>query len=186
VNIQKAIFKIEAALTVKETEDLIEYTESQCVEKAKLLIDGIPTENIKQRNVYSYGLNPNYPSDKKYIDFLVQVMQKGLSEYTKIFNYIKQLAPQDINLLKYETNNFYNTHIDSFHTVNRQLSTIINLNRNYEGGDLVFYNPVEKKPYSKLSLQQGDLVIFPSNFLYPHRVLPITKGIRYSIVSWYA
>jgi hypothetical protein len=27
--------------------------------------------------------------------------------------------------------------------------------------------------------------MFPSNFLYPHSVLPVTEGTRYSIVTWF-
>tara|TARA_R100000329_G_C7528750_1_gene186527 strand:- start:13 stop:573 length:561 start_codon:yes stop_codon:yes gene_type:complete len=186
VIIEQAIFKIEKAVAKTQAMDLVEYINSQCVEKAKVLIDGVPTENTSQRNVYSYGLNPKFPSDKKYTDLLLEVMEKSLKEYTKIFSYIKQLAPQDINLLKYEKDNFYNTHIDSFHTENRQLSVIINLNEDYEGGEVVFFHPTERKPYSNTNLKTGDLLIFPSNFLYPHKVTKITKGFRYSVVSWYA
>ena len=35
-----------------------------------------------------------------------------------------------------------------------------------------------------INLKAGDLLLFPSNFLYPHRVLPVTKGVRHSYVSW--
>ena len=28
------------------------------------------------------------------------------------------------------------------------------------------------------------LIIWPSNFLFPHSVLPVTKGLRYSVVAW--
>ena len=36
----------------------------------------------------------------------------------------------------------------------------------------------------KIDTKKGDLLIFPSNFLYPHRIAPVTKGARYSYVSW--
>jgi len=36
----------------------------------------------------------------------------------------------------------------------------------------------------KIKLKQGDLILFPSLFLYPHRVEPVFKGVRYSYVSW--
>jgi predicted 2-oxoglutarate/Fe(II)-dependent dioxygenase YbiX len=35
-----------------------------------------------------------------------------------------------------------------------------------------------------IPLEQGDLLIFPSNFLYPHKVQPVKKGIRYSYISF--
>jgi predicted 2-oxoglutarate/Fe(II)-dependent dioxygenase YbiX len=36
----------------------------------------------------------------------------------------------------------------------------------------------------EIKFKTGDLLIFPSNFLYPHRVEPVTKGVRYSFISW--
>ena len=90
----------------------------------------------------------------------------------------------EINLLKYQKNNFYLKHVDASNTLNRTLSIIININEEYEGGDLIFFNPYTDMAYSKPTLKTGDMIIFPSNFLYPHQVMPVTKGERYSIVSW--
>jgi len=36
----------------------------------------------------------------------------------------------------------------------------------------------------KIKLLKGDLLIFPSIFLYPHKVEPVKKGTRYSFISW--
>jgi predicted 2-oxoglutarate/Fe(II)-dependent dioxygenase YbiX len=36
----------------------------------------------------------------------------------------------------------------------------------------------------RLKLDKGSIVFFPSNFMYPHMIEPITKGTRYSIVAW--
>lgn len=48
----------------------------------------------------------------------------------------------------------------------------------YTGGELVFFGN------KKVELNKGDLMIFPSNFLYPHIVTPVLSGTRYSFVSW--
>ena len=58
------------------------------------------------------------------------------------------------------------------------LSIVGILNDDYEGGDFVMFKN------KKIDLKQGDLLLFPSSFLYPHRVDPVTKGHRYSYVSW--
>ena len=58
------------------------------------------------------------------------------------------------------------------------LSFILNLNNDYEGGDLFFWNDTIVK------LGRGDIVMFPSSWLFPHGVTEVTKGIRYSGVSW--
>ena len=58
------------------------------------------------------------------------------------------------------------------------LSIIINLNDNYEGGDLVFWDEY------KVHLGEGDVVVFPSLFLFPHRIEAVTRNVRYSGVTW--
>ena len=58
------------------------------------------------------------------------------------------------------------------------LSIIGILNDDYEGGELIMFED------KKIDTKKGDLLIFPSNFLYPHKVTPVTKGVRYSYVSW--
>ncbi len=58
------------------------------------------------------------------------------------------------------------------------ISIVGTLNDDYEGGEFVmFQDEVIKMP-------KGCLLMFPSNFLYPHRVDPVTKGIRNTYVSW--
>jgi hypothetical protein len=58
------------------------------------------------------------------------------------------------------------------------LSIITALNDNYSGGELIL---CEKYKYK---LKAGETIVFPSTFLYPHEIKKITKGTRYSMVSW--
>ena len=58
------------------------------------------------------------------------------------------------------------------------LSIVGALNDNYTGGEFIMYKDKEIK------IKEGDLLIFPSTFMYPHRVDPVKKGVRYSFVSW--
>ena len=51
------------------------------------------------------------------------------------------------------------------------------LNDNYQGGEFL----CRKK---EIKLTRGDIVLFPSNFMYPHGIKEITKGIRHSFVGW--
>ena len=59
----------------------------------------------------------------------------------------------------------------------------MNLNDEYEGGDLVFRDQ-KNLEIKRLKLTAGSIIFFPSNFMYPHSIEPITKGTRYSIVAW--
>jgi len=36
----------------------------------------------------------------------------------------------------------------------------------------------------KYKIIKGRVIMFPSNFMYPHTVNNVEKGCRYSIVSW--
>lgn len=57
------------------------------------------------------------------------------------------------------------------------ISIVGTLNDNYEGGEFLINGEV-------VDMKQGDMLVFPSCFLYPHMVKPVTKGIRYSWVLW--
>ena len=48
------------------------------------------------------------------------------------------------------------------------------------------YTDTSKKAYQnkEYKLKAGEVIIFPSNFLYPHKVNPVSKGTRYTFISW--
>jgi hypothetical protein len=58
------------------------------------------------------------------------------------------------------------------------LSFILNFNDDYEGADLYFWDD------TTFGLGKGDIIIWPSNFLYPHGVSETISGVRYSAVTW--
>ena len=93
------------------------------------------------------------------------------------------LVLNDIQVLKYNKSGHYKFHVDHANTVPRTLSCIYLVNDDYEGGELVFALPNQQETY-EVEKKANRMVIWPSNFLYPHMVKPVTKGIRYSIVSW--
>lgn len=64
----------------------------------------------------------------------------------------------------------------------RKLSMVVQLSEPdaYEGGTFEF-NEVEN-PIAEDWMQQGSILIFPSYLR--HRVTEVTKGVRYSLVSW--
>jgi len=67
----------------------------------------------------------------------------------------------------------------------RKISISAVLNDDYEGGDFqTMFIDAGKTTVSTIKPRKGDVIIFPSSLT--HRVLPVTKGTRYSIVAWYA
>jgi hypothetical protein len=89
----------------------------------------------------------------------------------------------DIEILKYENTGFYTWHTDHFAEVPRTMSCILLLNNDYEGGNLCFRNPDGSGEW-EVEVKPNRMIIWPSNFLYPHTVKPVTKGKRYSVVAW--
>jgi PKHD-type hydroxylase len=63
----------------------------------------------------------------------------------------------------------------------RKLSFSVGLNdaSEYEGGELEFWLGPEKVSYR---LKKGQIIVFPSYLL--HRVAPVTKGVRKTLVGW--
>lgn len=95
----------------------------------------------------------------------------------------------------YKDTNFYDWHIDMgnesykegpFKGTYRKLSMVLLLNdpNEFTGGTLQFDFRDIRDPniHEYRFSKQGACVVFPS-FLW-HRVIPITKGTRYSLVTW--
>jgi PKHD-type hydroxylase len=66
----------------------------------------------------------------------------------------------------------------------RKISFSILLNEDYDGGNFEFETglPHEENRITTLTPSTGCAIVFPS-FMY-HRVTPVTKGVRYSLVGW--
>ena len=58
------------------------------------------------------------------------------------------------------------------------LSVLGVLNDDYKGGEFIMFDDTEIK------FGKGDVIVFPSVFLYPHKVEPVKSGTRYSYISW--
>jgi len=73
---------------------------------------------------------------------------------------------------------------DSPNCGHRKLSMVIQLSdpSEYEGGDLEIQPLHLGSPDPVVLRKQGNVIVFPSFLL--HRVNPVTKGTRYSLVAW--
>lgn len=111
------------------------------------------------------------------IDFYLKKI--NLVWFTNItgYNYVR--------LNRYDKNTLMRLHCDHIHSIfdgNNKgvpvLTVLGALNDNYTGGEFLMFGnePIE--------LKAGNVIIFPSNFLYPHEVRPVKTGTRYSFVSW--
>jgi hypothetical protein len=94
----------------------------------------------------------------------------------------------DVTVLKYEaeTEDHYDVHVDQGGMHNtRLMSFIFLLNNDYEGGEICFCDSDESERFT-IQTKANRLVMWPSNFLFPHKIKKVVKGKRYSVVSWLA
>lgn len=88
---------------------------------------------------------------------------------------------EGIQLYRYPTGGFLNPHMDigKGYMSTRKLGITVQLSAagSYEGGDLEFISSENLAPR-----ELGTVVIFPTFML--HRVRPVTRGERISLVSW--
>ena len=106
-------------------------------------------------------------------------------------------------ITEYKKGQFYNWHADglsdrlSMYTKEqvgdnelmlgkvRKLSLTILLNDGYKGGQLQFqsFNKDKYVVTTPPIKSKGSVIVFPSGM--PHRITPVTEGVRYSMVAWF-
>ena len=136
---------------------------------------------ILSGNMFSYNIG-------KINDFIIQNLHSTILEYVESlkFDWFGDWTGYSaIRFNRYFPGQIMKLHCDHIHEMfdgERKgipvLSIIGILNDDYEGGELIMFED------KKIDTKKGDLLIFPSNFLYPHEITPVTKGVRYSYISW--
>jgi len=130
----------------------------------------------KHSNTFGKKICLNYITNK-----LKEVDQK----FKEKFPYANTKIINQIDLLKYEANEYdagYKYHSDTGPAcMNRTLSISICLNNDFVGGDFRFWVDNKEHIYPQ---NEGDCIVFPSNFMFPHQVDTVTKGTRYAIIAW--
>lgn len=143
-------------------------------------------ENLNVRNCKTIGISftdiieKNKETRQKIDAALFSVTGQAIKEYVRHFQTAIIEQDSGYSLLKYETGGFYTPHIDFFKERPRAVSCSFMLNDDYEGGEFAFFD--RELVYK---LKKGSCIMFPSNFMYPHEIMPVTSGTRYSIVTWF-
>lgn len=171
----------------KIVSELIRYANTLSYREASIVSEGKPI-NKEIRNVEEFPLSRSSKklTDVKWFNVLNRYINQTFFLYRKDLEklgnndfFVETVL--DINILKYKENYFYKKHVDHGSRVPRTASIIILLNNDYKGGSLCF--DLGGEVY-KINPAVGRIIIWPSNFMYPHYVEPVTEGLRYVIVSW--
>lgn len=129
---------------------------------------------------YPHIIEKNKKVRLKLDKYLFISVSKCIETYNNKFPSCQIEEDSGYELLKYPEGCFYTQHTDSFKARPRAVSCSFILNDEFEGGEFAFFDRELKYKLSK-----GDAIMFPSNFMYPHEVMPVTKGTRYSIITWF-
>jgi predicted 2-oxoglutarate/Fe(II)-dependent dioxygenase YbiX len=167
-------------------------------EDRKFILQDLKNKKTTKHHWYNYGANKRdsfahfepdvYYSNQIQQQLLLPIVQKAIDFYIK--ENVHPLASQMISRISRIRFNFYTKdstmreHVDNIHSIfDGQekgipiLSIVGHLNDNYEGGEFMMGDKL-------IPLKAGDILIFPSCFLYPHTVKQVKKGIRHSFVCW--
>jgi PKHD-type hydroxylase len=173
----------DGAFTSDEIDRIVREMDLVGTEHSKVIADGI-TDTIKDR----------YRSS--------QQKMHGVSQYNKwifdrLLNAAQEINEKDYNFdlwgfdhfqyTVYNVNEEYKAHADiiytasKFKSLTRKLSISLVLSDNYEGGEFQIIN-AEQSEASTVEQKKGRLIVFPSWMV--HKVKPVTRGVRKSIVVW--
>jgi len=202
MNISNHYWAFKSALTPKFCDEVIKYALSK--EETMARTGGFGDKELTQEQVLNM--------ERKRKSDLVWLNDTWI--YKEIHPYVHRanknagwnfdwLRSESCQFTKYKHNQYYDWHCDSWDKpyekegpekgMIRKLSVTCQLtdSSEYSGGELQFdtrsYDPHMRDEdkhviTSKEILPKGSIVVFPS-FVW-HRVQPVTKGTRYSLVIW--
>jgi predicted 2-oxoglutarate/Fe(II)-dependent dioxygenase YbiX len=186
---------------MKAIEDYIIVVNTISKDMCKEIIDECNTQQwVKHKwNNYTTGKSTSaatkeldvMTSTKNQQDKLKPSISKALDEYQRLCSWHGEMTGSTwlssystIRFNKYKVGTMMRFHYDHIHSIFDGkmkgvplVSIVANLNEDYEGSEFHCRG-------KEISLKTGDILMFPSNFMYPHEVTECTKGTRYSFVSW--
>lgn len=103
---------------------------------------------------------------------------QAVKDYTERHNIGELRYWEALNFVKYGPGQHFQEHTDHGFSYNCVVSMVGYVNDDYDGGEIFF-----RMQNIKVKPKAGDLFVFPSNFMYPHRAMPVHSGTKYSIVT---
>lgn len=168
-------------------------------DETKIILDSISNADWQKHNYSNaFGKVTTYDDDL-YVTNIISDVSNFVMEkiYHSLFLYVNSIQEMNncfshswngysfVRFNRYQEGQNMKIHCDHIHSLfpgepkGVPIYTVLGfLNSDYEGGDFVLWEDTVMNP------EPGSIMVFPSNFLYPHRVETITKGTRYSFVSW--
>lgn len=183
-NIDDYIVVIENALSDKLCDEIIKEFSNETEWQKTEVGHGRIDNNVRTAETviisYPQVIAQNPEIRKKLDKYIFISAAYVIKNYNAKFTHCKIEEDSGYELLRYKEGQFYVQHTDSFKARPRAVSCSFALNDDYEGGEWGFFDR-EKV----IKVKKGSAILFPSNFMYPHEILPVTRGVRYSIITWF-
>jgi len=170
---EKLLYTSQMKLPEKFIDEMIQHVENDTLFHSAINTDEIKKDFRSSKNGWIHW-------DQWIAGIIHNMMVSANRDY---FHYDLDHFDAPIQSTVYDEGDHYDWHTDCAVPTNagkeRKLSVSLLLNDDYEGGEmeLSFANFKEV-----LKPEAGTAIIFPS--WLPHRVLPVTKGRRISLVAW--
>jgi PKHD-type hydroxylase len=205
MNLQNYYYYFQSALTPRFCDELIKYGKSQ---QEQLALTGGQTEKVNKGKPLDdkdiIDLKKKRDSNIVWLNdrWIYKEIQPFIHQANRLANWnFDWDFSESCQFTKYKLNQFYDWHADAWEGAYankdnpdtfgkiRKLSVTCSLSapEDYEGGELEFdfrNTDPDKQSVRKCAeiKPRGSIVVFPS-FVW-HRVKPVTKGTRYSLVIW--
>ena len=111
-------------------------------------------------------------------DDTVHRQMQAVKDYTRRYNIGELRYWEATNYIRYGEGQHFQEHHDHGYSYNCVVSVVSFPNDDYEGGELYF-----RLQNVTVKAKAGETYIFPSNFMYPHRAMPVKSGVKYSMVT---
>ena len=189
MNLENYYWYFESALTPRFCDEVIEYGNSI---KKEIALTGDGKEKLEPSPAELTEIKKKRKSNVAWFDdpWLYNEIQPYVHMANQNAKWNFQWDYSDaFQFTEYTPGQFYDWHRDCDITSDlyRKLSVTVQLSdpKDYDGGELQFKNYWGSMQLvtPKDMLKSGTVIVFPSSIM--HRVTPITRGTRYSLVQWY-
>jgi hypothetical protein len=141
----------------------------------------LQARNAQDFKISSTGLGPRNEQNVELYDVhesVFQAVKQCVDDYGHYWG-VGIASYEAFNFVKYDgPGTHFKIHADHGPTYVCTISVVVYLNDDYEGGEIWFprMNSLSIKP------KAGDIVVFPSTYIYEHASQDMISGVKYSVV----
>jgi hypothetical protein len=135
--------------------------------------------DLKMSPLHWQYLEPRFEEIRSCYNDTESSIKSCLVEYQSLFN-ISMDYMEAINFVRYYPGQHFQTHSDHGFSYSCTVSSVAYLNDGYEGGELYF--PKLELTYKPVA---GDVLLFPSTYIYAHASLKVSSGTKYVAVTMF-